>query len=51
MALCSIGSHLAQPYLAALAVIVVMENGTQEAKSLLPQDLVDLFNFVPKNAV
>jgi hypothetical protein len=51
MALCSIGSHLVQTYLAALAVIVVMENGTQEAQSLLPQDLVDLFSFVPTSAV
>lgn len=49
MTLCSVGSHLAQTYLAALSVIVVMENGTQEAKSLVPQDLFDLFNFVPAN--
>lgn len=48
MALCSVGSHLAQPYLAALALIVVMEKGTEQARLLLPQDLVDLFNFVPQ---
>jgi hypothetical protein len=50
MKLSSDGSHLAQTYLAALSVIFVMESGIQEANSLLPKDLVDLFNFVPNNA-
>lgn len=49
--LCSVGSHLAQPYLAALALIAIMENGVESAKSLLPQDLVTLFDFASKNVV
>lgn len=51
MSFCSFGSHLAQPYLAAIALIVVMENGTEQEKSLLPNDLVDLFNFVPEGII
>lgn len=51
MALQAIGSHLGQVYLAAIAVIVVMEYGTAEAHSLLPQELVELFDLVPKNRI
>ena len=51
MVLCSVGSHLAQPYLAALALIVIMESDMEQAKLLLPKDLFDLFNFVPPNAI
>lgn len=51
LALSSIGSHLAQTYLAALAVIVVMESDIDEAKLLLPEDLINLFNFIPENKV
>jgi hypothetical protein len=43
----AVASHLLQPYLAALSVIAVMEHGTDQAKLLLPQDLVRLFQFVP----
>lgn len=51
MALQAVGSHLGQVYLAAIALIVVMEYGTVEAQSLLPEELIELFNFVPKNRV
>lgn len=51
MTLQAVGSHLGQVYLAAIALIVVIEYGTVEAQSLLPKELVELFNFVPKNRI
>lgn len=39
------GSHLSEPYLAAIGTIAVMEDGSDLAKSLLPEHLVRVFNF------
>lgn len=43
--LASCGSHLCEPYLAAIGAIVVMEDGSAQAQSLLPEHLVRLFRF------
>ena len=40
-----LGSHLGEPYLAAIGTIAVMEDGTELAKALLPQHLVRVFSF------
>jgi hypothetical protein len=40
-------SHLAHAYIAAISVIAVMEDGTDFAKSLLPHQLVQVFNYLP----
>lgn len=40
-----IGSHLAEPYLAAVSTIAVMEDGSDLAQSFLPQHLVRVFRF------
>lgn len=45
IAIASISSHLASTYLAALAVIGIMEFGSNFAKSLVPITLVNVFNF------
>lgn len=37
------GSHIAQPYLAAISVIVIMEYGSELAKSLLPESYRKVF--------
>ncbi len=39
------GSHLGEPYLAAIAAIAVMEDGSDLAKNLLPAHLVRVFRF------
>ncbi len=39
------GSHLPTAYLAAIGAIAVMEDGSDLAKSFLPQHLIQLFNF------
>ena len=39
------GSHLAEPYLAAISTIAVMEDGSELAKSLLPEHLARVFHF------
>ncbi|EGV29603.1 hypothetical protein ThidrDRAFT_3195 [Thiorhodococcus drewsii AZ1] len=39
------GSHLVQPYLAAIGTIAVMEDGSDLAKALLPKHLQGLFLF------
>jgi len=38
-------STLAQGYLVGLGTIVVMENGSESAKNLLPKLLKDVFEF------
>ena len=43
VALAGIGSHFPHAYLAAIAVIAVMEDGTDFAKSLLPIQLAQVF--------
>ena len=43
-----LGSHLAMPYLAAIGTLVVVEFGTDQAKSLLPKELVELWAFRPR---
>ena len=43
VALAGIGSHFAHAYIAAIAVIVVMEDGSDFAKSLLPIQLAQVF--------
>jgi|GEM_PF-2098977 len=47
--LASTGSHLAHAYLAAIAVIAVMEDGTDVAKSLLPSQLVRVFTHLTED--
>ena len=49
-ALASTGSHLAHAYLAAIAVIVTMEGGTELAQSLIPPHLVAVFTHTGPNA-
>lgn len=44
MLLAAVGSHLAHSYLAAIGAIAVMEVGNDLAKSLLPPQLIRLFN-------
>jgi hypothetical protein len=39
-----LGSHLAKSYMAALATIVIWEDGTEEQKLSLPPDFVDLLS-------
>ena len=39
------GSHLGEPYLAAIGTIAVMEDGSDIAKALLPNHLVRVFDF------
>ena len=39
------GSHLGEPYLAAIGAIAVMEDGSDFAKTLLPKHLVRVFQF------
>jgi hypothetical protein len=46
MGYAAVGSHLAYTYLAAMSAIVVMENGSDFAQSLLPPHLVKLFNHI-----
>ena len=48
MAFITYGSHLAQPYLAAISVIVIMEYGSELAKSLLPELYKKVFLHVSK---
>tara|TARA_R110002072_G_C7832112_1_gene524261 strand:- start:125 stop:991 length:867 start_codon:yes stop_codon:yes gene_type:complete len=43
MVLTSTGTHLAQPYLAAIAFLVVMDAGTTLAHSFMPKDYVQLY--------
>lgn len=43
MVLTSAGTHLAQPYLAAIAFLVVMDAGTPLAQSFMPKDYVELY--------
>ena len=43
MSLATFGSHIAQPYLVAIAVIVIMECGSGFAKSLLPESYRKVF--------
>jgi hypothetical protein len=43
MAIAYLGSHLAQAYVAALATIVVMEDGGPIAEQMIPDQLVKLF--------
>jgi len=38
------GSHIAQPYLVAISVIIIMEFGSELAKSLLPESYRKLFS-------
>lgn len=40
------GSHIGQPYLAAIAVIATMEYGSELAKSLLPESYRKLFSHI-----
>lgn len=47
----AVGAHIAQPYLAAIALIFVMEHGTDPERSALAEDLITLFNFVPARGV
>jgi hypothetical protein len=44
----AIGSYILFTYLAAISLIAVMEEGSESDKSLLPSQLVHLFNYVPK---
>lgn len=44
-ALAMAGSHLGEPYLAAIGTIAVMEDGSDLAKALLPPHLVRVFQF------
>lgn len=44
-ALARSGSHLGEPYLAAIGTIAVMEDGSDFARGLLPDHLVRLFRF------
>ena len=44
------GSHLGEPYLAALGTVAVMEDGSELAKAFLPKHLVRVFNFSEKEA-
>jgi len=46
MAYAASGSHIAQPYLAAISVIVIMEWGSELAKSLLPESYQKVFSHV-----
>ena len=41
--LATIGSHFSHAYIAAIAVIAVMEDGSDFAKSLLPIQLAQVF--------
>lgn len=50
MAYATSGSHIAQPYLAAISVIVVMECGSELAKSLLPESYRKVFSYVTSAA-
>lgn len=43
MLLNNAGTHLAQPYLAAIAFLVVMDAGTSLAHSFMPKDYVELY--------
>lgn len=43
MAYATSGSHITQPYLAAISVIVIMECGSEFAKSLLPESYRKVF--------
>lgn len=45
MSLATAGSHLAQPYLAAIAMIAMMEHDYDSGKKMLPSQLVKLFEF------
>lgn len=51
MALASTGSHLLQPYLAAISSIVIMENASEQERALLPDSLIKLFDFVPSKSI
>ncbi len=46
MAYAQSGSHIAQPYLVAISVIVIMECGSDIAKSLLPESYHQIFSHV-----
>ena len=50
MAYITYGSHLAQPYLAAISIIVIMEYGSELAKSFLPELYKKVFLHVSKSA-
>jgi hypothetical protein len=50
MGLAAVGSHLAHSYIAAIGAIAVMELGNDLAKSLLPPQLVRLFNHTHASA-
>jgi len=50
MAYITYGSHLAQPYLAAISVIIIMEYGSELAKSFLPKLYKNVFLHAPKEA-
>ena len=43
-AIATAGSHLAHTYLGAIGTIAVLEFGSEPAKSLLPKQLVSVFN-------
>ncbi|NJN74242.1 MAG: hypothetical protein HC799_16285 [Limnothrix sp. RL_2_0] len=47
LALASTGSHLLQPYLAAISSIAIIECASEHEKSLLPDNIIELFNFIP----
>lgn len=49
-ALAMTGSHLAEPYLAALGTIAVMEDGSDLARQLLPAHLAMVFGFQRKGS-
>jgi len=48
MAYITYGSHLAQPYLAAISIIVIMEYGSDLAKAFLPESYKKVFLHTPK---
>lgn len=50
MAYAAYGSHIAQPYLAAISVIVIMECGSDSAKSLLPESYRKVFLHITNDA-
>ena len=46
MAIAASGSHIAQPYLVAISVIVIMESESELAKSLLPESYRKVFSHI-----
>jgi hypothetical protein len=50
MGLATFGSHIAQPYLAAISVIIIMEYGSALAKSLLPESYRRVFSYTKEQA-